>query len=247
MFAGLGQDDVIGGSSSLYGLTTPAAAAGRLGHPLRRGGHRIDRNALGKGADSTTGQVADHGFDADYILGDNGNLYRLVSAAGPFLTFNYDTTADIGSDASNPGAPQTRGPRRVIPRAFTLLDYVPGNDADARVIGASDLVHAEDGDDVVHGQRGNDVLYGDAWDDDIYGGTGSDKIFGGTGEDGILGDDGMIKTAATAWPSRSTASPPRPRTRSASTAGATTPRPGSSSPACSKKTVDVTVTYGSRG
>ena len=63
------------------------------------------------------------------------------------------------------------------------------------MIGASDLVHGEDGDDVIHGQRGNDVLYGDAWDDDIYGGTGDDKIFGGTGEDGVLGDDGMIKTS----------------------------------------------------
>src|SRR5207244_5265280 len=114
------------------------------------------------------GQVADHGFDADYILGDNGNLYRLVvSPTGPFLTFNYDTSPDIGSDPNAPFAPQTRGPRRVIPRAFTLLDYVPGSDADARVIGASDLIHGEDGDDVIHGMRGNDVLYADAWDDDI--------------------------------------------------------------------------------
>src|SRR5207248_3167138 len=135
--------------------------------------------------------------DADTILGYNGNLFRLIKPAAQapgstFLTFNYDSTLDINSDPNNKTAGQSRGPVRIIPRAYQTLDYTPGlkglND-----IGGSDLIHGEDGDDVIHGETGNDVLYGAAWDDQIIGGTGMDKIFGGTGEDSILGDDGLIK------------------------------------------------------
>src|SRR5262249_17800469 len=108
-----------------------------------------------------------------------------------FLTFVYDSTADIGSDPNNPGAPHSRGTVRIIPRAYQLLDYTPGV-ASSTDIGGSDLIHGEDGDDFIHGEVGNDVLYGDAWDDQIAGGTGQDKVFGGTGQDSILGDDGLI-------------------------------------------------------
>src|SRR5439155_12715401 len=142
---------------------------------------RIARNALGTGADSTTGQFADHASDADSLLGDNGNLFRLVapSSSSPtgttFLTFVYDSTPDIGSDPNNPGAPQSRGSVRIIPRAYQLLDYTPGVASLTTDIGASDLIHGEDGDDFIHGEVGNDVLYGDGWDDQIIGGTGLDK------------------------------------------------------------------------
>src|SRR5262249_9156422 len=152
---------------------------------------------LGTGADSTTGAASDHATDADNILGDNGNLYELVKASSSspgtvFLTFVYDSTPDIGSDPNNPFAPQSRGTVRIIPRAYQLLDYTPGVAATTD-IGASDLIHGEDGDDFMHGEVGNDVMYGDGWDDQMIGGTGLDKFFGGTGEDSILGDDGLIK------------------------------------------------------
>ncbi len=47
IFGGLGQDDLIGGSSSLYSLTTPGPAARRRRHDLRRRRHRLVRNDFG--------------------------------------------------------------------------------------------------------------------------------------------------------------------------------------------------------
>jgi Ca2+-binding RTX toxin-like protein len=162
-------------------------------------GTRIAINILGTGADSTAGGYADHARDADTILGDNGNLFRLVapstsSAGTVFLTFVYDSTRDIGSDPASPFTTQARGPVRIIPHAYQLLDYTPGVQANTDR-GAWDLIRGEDGDDFIHGEVGSDVMYGDGWDDRIIGGTGMDKIFGGTGEDSILGDDGLIKIA----------------------------------------------------
>ena len=96
------------------------------------------------------------------ILGDNGDIFRLVrvvaddgtdDAGTQFLTFNYDTY---------PGA------IRLLPRAYTLLDYTAGSPG--RAIGAADLVHGENGDDTIHGELGDDVLFGEGQDDDIYGG-----------------------------------------------------------------------------
>ena len=190
MFGSLGQDDIVGAPTS-----RPADAGRRPDgrRPVQRGRAPDRRNALGPARRLGVRRPADHGRDADAILGDNGTLYRLVAPAGGFLQFAYDQTADIGSDAANQNAPQPRAAVRVVPRSFQLLDYVPGS-PDAG-IGGSDLVKGEDGDDVIHGQKGNDVLYGDGWDDDIYGGVGTDKIFGGSGEDGIIADDGMIKTS----------------------------------------------------
>lgn len=146
IFGNLGQDDIIGGSSSLFGLTASSHRPDGSDILFGGAGTRLDRNHLGKGADSTTGDIADHGFDADYILGDNGNVYRPVTLSGgsaAFLTFNYDTAADIGSDPADPTEPQSRGPRRLIPRAYQTLDYTPGIAA-AADNGASDFVHGEE-------------------------------------------------------------------------------------------------------
>ena len=78
-----------------------------------------------------------HARDADTILGDNGNIYRLVGVNGTpgtgYLSFNYDNY----------------GPLSIIPRAFDLLDYTLGGTA--ADIGGADLVHGESGDDVIHG------------------------------------------------------------------------------------------------
>ena len=124
-----------------------------------------------------------HARDADVIMGDNANIYRLVGMfAVPlepnwYLRFNYDDG----------------GPEFVIPRTYIFLDYTEGGAPTD--IGDDDLIHGEDGDDTIHGMSGNDVLFGEGQDDDIYGGAGSDRIYGGTGTDGILGDDGKILTS----------------------------------------------------
>ena len=117
-------------------------------------------------------------------MGDNADVFRLVGSGGvasspsAFLTFVYDSYG---------------GAERIIPRAYTFLDYTQGGAPTD--VGAADLIHGESGDDTIHGQAGNDVLFGEGQDDDIYGGTGFDRIYGGTGQDGILGDDGKLLTS----------------------------------------------------
>jgi Ca2+-binding RTX toxin-like protein len=131
------------------------------------------RNNLGDGS---------HGRDADAITGDNGNIYRLVSAGGAYLGFNYDDAYGI----------------QLVPRAIQLLDYTPGGTDrfPASVdIGAADELHGESGDDQIYGMTGNDVLYGEGEDDILIAGWGDDWISGGSGDDGILGDDGRLSVS----------------------------------------------------
>ena len=182
IYGGLGQDDLIGGSSSLYSLDDSSKRPDGSDTIFGGNGDMIARNEIGD--ESEIG----HARDADYILGDNGNLYRLVGTnsvdSGSFLTFNYDTYTD-----SLPVDEQIK----IIPRGIEFLDYTFGGDPSD--IGASDLVRGGTGDDVIHGMVENDVLYGDGRDDDIFGGTGHDRIFGGSGVDGIVADDGTLLTS----------------------------------------------------
>jgi Ca2+-binding RTX toxin-like protein len=188
IYGGLGQDDLIGGSSDLFSLVTPELRPDGSDIIFGGNGTRVDRNDLV--TETNRGNIVsgdEHSRDADMILGDNGNIFRLVDpATGQLLAFNYDSY----------------GSERIIPRAARLLDYSPGGpdylpnagtiDSD---IGAADEVHGESGDDFIYGTAGDDALYGDAGDDDLIGGYGNDWISGGTGQDGILGDDGRIWTS----------------------------------------------------
>ena len=188
IFGNLGQDDLIGGSSNLFGLTT--AAQRPDGSDLIFGGAGTDvaRNDAG---DTANGG---HTRDADTIVGDNGSIFRLTGTNGAgganFLTFAYDNyVAD-----TDPGTYD-----RIIPRVVATIDYTPGgidySAAAAMDRGAADELHGESGDDVIYGQTGADVLYGEGQDDDLIGGYGNDWISGGTGIDGIIGDDGRISTS----------------------------------------------------
>ncbi|MEH6515891.1 MAG: matrixin family metalloprotease [Halioglobus sp.] len=171
VYGGLGQDDIVGGSSSLYNLGNAAQRPDADDTLFGGNGDQIDRNTFGDEL---------HARDSDVILGDNGNIYRLVEleqgVSIPF-SFNYD---------DNYG-------EQIVVRAAELLDYTPGGaDAD---IGAGDTVRGESGDDFIYGMTGDDVLFGDAGDDDLIGGVGDDWISGGTGSDGVVGDDGRIYTS----------------------------------------------------
>ncbi|MBP1920954.1 calcium-binding protein, partial [Youngiibacter multivorans] len=174
IYGGLGQDDIIGGSSNLFGFELAEERSD--GSDTIFGGEGTDtgRNTVGYGK---------HANDADVILGDNGNIYRLVGPDG-YLKYGYDTYVEI---------------RRLIPRVAKLLDYTPGGpdyvSAASVDIGDADTIHGEAGDDTIYGMKGNDILYGEAGDDDIIGGWGHDWISGGTGDDGVLGDDGRIYTS----------------------------------------------------
>ena len=188
MYGGLGQDDMIGGSSSLFGLVTneqrPDGADimfGGAGNPDRMG-----RNAGFDTAAQTDGDGLNRANDADFMLGDNANVFRIVNAAGTtYVRYNYDTTTYSSG---------------IVVRGMELLDYTLGGPdydpvSQATDRGAGDWMHGESGNDMLHGMAGSDVLFGGAHDDDLIGGYGHDWISGGTGQDGVIGDDGIILTS----------------------------------------------------
>ena len=183
IFGNLGQDDIIGGSSDQFGLVTRGSR--QDGADLIFGGAGTEIGRADAGDTSNEG----HARDADMILGDNGNIFRLVGSnganSGGYLTFSYDNYS---------------GTLRIVPRAAQLLDYTPGgSDVDPAAattdIGGADEIHGESGDDVIYGMLGPDLLFGEGQDDDIIGGYGSDWIAAGAGDDGVLGDDGRIYTS----------------------------------------------------
>jgi Ca2+-binding RTX toxin-like protein len=169
IFGGLGQDDLIGGSSSMFSLTTPDQRPDGNDYIFGGAGTRTAIN-------SVTGDLADpHSADADTIVGDNGDIVRVVgighvdgAPGAPYISFAYDTSSG----------------RKVVVRAVTLLDDRLG----------ADEIHGESGDDTVYAGNGDDRVFGDGDDDDLIGGLGNDWLSGGTGQDGILGDGGRIRT-----------------------------------------------------
>ncbi len=208
IFGNLGQDDILGGNSELFSLVTPdlrpdgtdvddpdADNLGRRNDIIFGGaGTDVARNEVGD-ADIVDGVVVvhenGHSRDADMILGDNGNIFRLVGInginSGSYLTFGYDNYSTA---------------LRIIPRAAELLDYhiggpdyLPTAAQSENDIGAVDEIHGESGDDFIYGMVGSDILFGEGQDDDIIGGYGNDWISGGSGDDGVLGDDGRIYTS----------------------------------------------------
>ncbi|MFO0865541.1 MAG: hypothetical protein U0744_12975, partial [Gemmataceae bacterium] len=186
IFGNLGQDDIIGGNSNQFGLTTTAQRGD--GADMIFGGAGID---LARNDAGDTGATA-HSRDADTIVGDNGNIFRIVGTngvgSGGFLTFNYDNY-NQGTGSAN----------KIIPRAVELIDYTPGgptfNVLALNDVGGGDEIHGEAGDDTVYGMTGADRLFGDGQDDDLIGGWGADWINGGAGDDGVLGDDGRLWTS----------------------------------------------------
>ncbi len=86
---GLGQDDLVGGSSDhASASTTPGQRADGRDEIFGGDGSKTGRDEAG---DLTTGG---HANDADTILGDNGNISKVVNATtGAFVTYNYDNYA----------------------------------------------------------------------------------------------------------------------------------------------------------
>src|SRR4029079_14303254 len=151
IFGNLGQDDIVGGSSDMFSLTTPARRGDGTDLLFGGSGTTISLNNVG---DTTP---SGHANDSDAIVGDNGDIYRLVSG-GAYLQFAYDQSSGY----------EDRGTLRIVPRAITLLDYTPGgpdyaNQAGPLVtgdIGAADEIHGDGGDDFIYGGAGDDVIFG---------------------------------------------------------------------------------------
>ncbi len=215
----------MGGSSDFFSLTSADNRPDDDDIIFGGSGTQISRNNA-KNADGslsdTLAESSRHAEDADTIVGDNGNIVRIVGVNGQdvnsrpdlnplaqnYLTYNYDIYA---------------GGQKIVVRGVSLLDYTPGGPDfvpgdfylptgeigevlpdDMRKefglyarndIGGHDEVHGETGDDTIYLGGGADIAFGDAEDDDIIGGWGADFISGGTGEDGVIGDDGRIFTS----------------------------------------------------
>jgi Ca2+-binding RTX toxin-like protein len=190
VFAGLGQDDVVGGSSSLFGLDTAEQRPDGADILFGGAGTLIDRND--ERLPVATSPANAHARDADAIAGDNANVVRIVGTSGAdqvAVFFNYDNYGSLP----------------IVVRGIELLDYTPGGmdfaaAAAALDLGAADELHGESGDDVIYGMVGADVLFGESHDDDVLGGYGHDWISAGTGDDGVLGDDGRISTSRNGLP-----------------------------------------------
>lgn len=229
MYGNLGQDDLIGGSSTLFGLGDDDATfhGESSGNALRPDGadliyggagevSLLARNAEVSGANTLVPDAERHATDADTILGDNGDIFRIVEdidseADGVqlgYATFNYDYDSTTADGFVDHGYGVANDALQIRVRAITFADYGyyyvdHDTNADTREVlqflstarGAGDLIYGESGDDVIHGMTGDDTIFGNSEHDDIYGEIGADFLLGGTGIDGILGDDGLILTS----------------------------------------------------
>ena len=175
IFGNLGQNDIIGGNSNLFGLTASVQRTSSGENMIFGGaGTRTGRSDPGFNVDPLAvpdGQVflseADsHARNASVILGDNGNIFRIVGTNGLNTGtphFNYDRARHLDPDNA----------LLVDVRGVDLLDYqrwqaaldhgmVPpdhlGFDA---VIGGSDLIRGESGEDRIWGMGGDNAIFGD--------------------------------------------------------------------------------------
>jgi VCBS repeat-containing protein len=197
IFGDGGQNDIIGGSSDLFGLSTPAQRPSGSNLIFGGAGTDISRNDLG---DTSPGG---HARDSDMIISNNGDIFRLVgvnhvlggggvvATFNGFLSFNYDS-ASYENYTTEPLSQQLR----IIPRAAKLLDYTPGgpafNPAAASDIGGSTEIHGENGDNFIFGEKGNNQIYGGGQNNQIVGGYGTNWISGGAGSAAIIATDGRI-------------------------------------------------------
>ena len=77
IYGNKGQDDIIGGSSNMFGLITADLRPDGSDTIFGGSGEDVDRNTPG----DTTPEG--HAHDADMILGDNGNIFRIVESMAP--------------------------------------------------------------------------------------------------------------------------------------------------------------------
>ncbi len=154
MFGGGGDDDMEGNPASdlIYGQS---------GQDDMIGGSRVANRR--DGSDQIYG-----GPDADFQLGDNGDIIREVTGQGQYRKY-------VEANSST------------IVRTTTRFD-VGGN---TNAFGG-DFVFGDGGDDSQWGQDGDDVIRGGTENDDIFGELGADRLYGEAGQDAMLGDRGGV-------------------------------------------------------
>lgn len=173
-----GQDDIIGGSSTVSPSADPPGDADSTGSP-------------------DTGELEIQGNGAaDVITGDNANQTRQANEAGTAWLVDPVTNGHLRTvvlfDTEEPVADLA---------AVSGDDLMAGNDGRDRVYGegGNDLGKGNDGQDLLEGNQGRDWMEGNADADDIIGGSSigaqpddGDQLHGGGGPDVILGDNACI-------------------------------------------------------
>src|SRR5262249_51589039 len=80
IFGNLGQDDIVGGSSSFFSLVTPDLRPDGDDLIFGGSGQRISRSDIGFATLDASGAIVvdpdGHAKDADTVVGDNGNIIR---------------------------------------------------------------------------------------------------------------------------------------------------------------------------
>ena len=190
IFGNLGQDDLIGGSSTCSASTRRDAAARRHRHHLRRRRHRRRPRPQHLGDTAVDGHAQRRGRDPRRQRRPS-TAWSSTARPGPFLTFNYDnyTTASrcrprqdhpAGGRAASTtrrAARTSTGRRGHRPRRRRPAPRRVGRRRDPRHDAATTCSSAR------------------ARTTTSIGGSGHDWISGGTGDDGVLGDDGRIYTS----------------------------------------------------
>lgn len=134
--------------------------------------------------------------EADFQLGDNGELNRTIEGDGGDAAYAVYEERYPGNEAPDDGS-------AVIEREVTRYDV--GASAAAGVWGADFIfggngtnplisAGAGDGDDSQWGQDGDDRMFGEDGADDQFGELGDDTMWGGAGEDAMVGDRGGVQT-----------------------------------------------------
>ncbi|MGR2691047.1 calcium-binding protein, partial [Pelomicrobium sp. P1] len=145
--------------------------SGGLGDDLLVGGHRDDVLMGGGGRDLLVGGGGDDVIDGDdNFLPTRSGFYDGGEIPERFLgAVAFDWSVDRG-DPLNP-----------------LFSPVAAF-ANARDVGAADVVYAGAGNDIVVGMLGDDLLHGEAGNDVMTGDEGHDLLFGGDAADLLHGD-----------------------------------------------------------
>ena len=148
IFGGLGQDDLIGGSSNLFTLVRADQRPDGSDYIFGGAGTRTAANSV------TTDLADPRATDADAIVGDNGDIVRVLGA-----TFTSD-----------PG---------IVVRAISLLDGAGADEIHGEA--GDDTIYGGSGADRIFGDADNDEIVGGLGTDWISGGSGNDGILGDEG------------------------------------------------------------------
>ena len=168
LLGNLGQDDLVGGSSDFYSLTNPylrpdggdyaldgSSTTGDLGMNLLFGGAGTQAGmsnqttSLADGTGTGTGALANqlHARDADTLIGNNGDIIRIVGVVGVdtsgcalnnvtclssptvarYVTYAWDTYDGSTCTGTGTSLVCTYDPNgKQVVRGVNLLDYTPG-------------------------------------------------------------------------------------------------------------------------